>query len=141
MRHMNNEDYREILHEARRQADAAGLGAIDERIMLDMKGSAGVFWDLLYYLKHLREEIRLGSDIQYRETLRRVRQYVETESGVPVAGIKIKFSPEEIERYGVRELDFVPNRELSGIAEELDVLIAALRNDHERETENGDAHE
>jgi len=104
-----------------------------------MRGSDGPFWDLLFYLKHLREEIQLGSDVQYRETLRRVRRYVETESGVPVEGIRIEFSSEEAERYNMRELVITPSRELSGIGEELGALIEALRSDHDRNSETGGA--
>jgi hypothetical protein len=121
----------------RTQVGELGLSALDERITSNMRGSDGPFWDLLFYLKHLREEIQLGSDAQYRETLRRVRQHVQTESGVPVEGIRVEFSPEEVERYGVRELVLAPSRELGGIADEFGALIEALRNDYERNSETG----
>lgn len=129
---MNNEDYRTILQDMRRQASELGLRAIDERIVSNMRGSDGPFWDLLYYLKHLREEVQLGSDVQYRETLRRIRQYVETESGVPVEGIRIDLSPEDADRYGMRHLELAPSRELDSIAEEIGSLIEALNNDRQR---------
>jgi hypothetical protein len=137
---MNNEDYRAILQDMRRQTSDLGLRAIDERIVSNMRGSEGPFWDLLYYLKHLREEVQLGSDVQYRETLRRIRQYVATESGVPVEGIRIDFSPEDADRYGVSYLDLTPSRELGSIAEEIGSLIEALNSDRQRnsETEGGE---
>ena len=84
---MNDRDYRELLRFTRDQVASVGLGAIDERIMSNMRGSEGALWDLTFYLKHLREEIQLGSDAEYRETLRRVRAHVETESGGPIQGI------------------------------------------------------
>ena len=136
---MNNEDYRALLQSTRAQVDEIGLSALDERITSNMRGSDGPFWDLLFYLKHLREEIQLGSDVQYRETLRRVRRYVETESGAPVEGIRIEFSPEEVERYGMRDLVITPSPELGGIGEELGALIEALRSDHDRNSETGGA--
>ena len=129
---MNNEDYRSLLQSTRAQVNKLGLSALDERITSNLKGSEGPFWDLLFYLQHLREEVQLGSDVQYRETLRRVRRYVETESGEPVEGIRIDFSAEEAERYNMRDLVIKPSRELSGIGEELGALIEALRSDHDR---------
>jgi hypothetical protein len=133
---MNNEDYRAILQDMRRQTADLGLRAIDERIVSNMRGSDGPFWDLLYYLKHLREEVQLGSDVQYRETLRRIRQHVATESGAPVEGIRIDFSPEDADRYGMNHLDFAPSRELGSIAEEVGSLIEALNNDRQRSAES-----
>jgi hypothetical protein len=88
---MDNQDYRELLQATRDKVEELGLSALDERITSNMRCSDGPFWDLLFYLKHLREEIQLGSDIQYRETLRRVREYVQTESGAPVEGMRIEF--------------------------------------------------
>ena len=135
---MTNEDYRTLLRSTRTQVAELGLRALDERITLNMRGSDGPFWDLLYYLKHLREEIQLGSDTHYRETLRRVRHHVVTESGQPVAGIRIVFSAEEAERYGVHQLDLAPSQELGAIAEEFGRLIGALNADHEQNQEPGD---
>jgi hypothetical protein len=135
---MNNDDYRAILQETRRKAADFGLRAIDERIISNMRGSDGPFWDLLYYLKHLREEVQLGSDVQYRETLQRIRQHVVTESGAPVEGIRINFSPEDADRYGMTHLDLAPSRELGSIAEEIDSLIEALNNDRQRNSESED---
>lgn len=136
---MTNEDYRDLLRATRIQVAERGLSALDERITSNMRGSDGPFWDLLFYLKHLREEIQLGSDVQYRETLRRVRQHVQTESGAPVEGIRIEFSPEEAERYNMRDLVITPSRELGEIGEELGELIEALRRDHDRNSETGGA--
>lgn len=134
---MTNDDYRELLQATRRQAAERGLHALDERILSNMRGSDGPFWDLIFYLTHLQEEIRLGSDTHYRETLRRIRQHARTELGEPVAGIRIEFSEEESARYGVRYLDFAPSGELSEIAEELRVLIRELREDYERNNKTG----
>jgi hypothetical protein len=92
---MNDRDYRELLRFTRDQVVNLGLGAIDERIMTNIRGSEGALWDLTYYLKHLREEIQLGSDAHYSETLRRVRRHVETQAGRPVEGIRIELSPED----------------------------------------------
>lgn len=136
---MTNEDYRDLLQVTRMRVAELGLGALDERITSNMRGSDGPFWDFLFYLKHLREEIQLGSDVQYRETLRRVRQHVETESGVPVEGIRIEFSPEEAGRYNMRDLVITPSSELGGIGEELGSLIEELRRDREQNSETGGA--
>jgi hypothetical protein len=123
---MNDHDYRDILQFTRDRVTSVGLSAIDERIMSNMRGSEGALWDLTFYLKHLREEIQLGSDAEYRETLRRVRRYVETESGRRVEGIRIELSPEDAERYGMRHFEITPNAELGEIATELGLLIESL---------------
>jgi hypothetical protein len=78
---MTNEDYRDILETTRRMLRELGLSGVDERIMSDIHGSEGPFWDLIYYMKHLTEEISLGSDAQLSGVLRRVRQHARTESG------------------------------------------------------------
>src|SRR5207249_4842956 len=123
---MNDHDYRELLRFTRDQVARLGLGATDERIMSNMRGSEGALWDLTFYLKHLREEIQLGSDTEYRETLRRVRRHVQTQSGRPVEGIRIELSPEDAERYGMRYFEITPNAQLGEIAAELASLIESL---------------
>jgi hypothetical protein len=129
---MNDNDYRELLRFTRAQVLNLGLGAIDERIMSRMRGSEGALPDLMFYLKHLREEIQLGSDIEYRETLRRVRRHVQTESGRPVEGIRIDLSPEDAERYGMDHLEIRPSAELGEIAQQLDSLVESLFTEQDR---------
>jgi hypothetical protein len=136
---MTNEDYRDLLLATRKQVYECGFSALDERITSNMRGSEGPLWDLLFYLKHLRGEIRLESDVHYQETLQRVRQHVETESGAQVEGIRIDFSPEEAQQYDMRYLVITPSRELGEIGEELGELIEALRRDHDRNSETGGA--
>jgi hypothetical protein len=123
---MNDEDYRELLRYTRTQIRRLNLGAIDERIMSNMRGSEGALWDLSFYLKHLREEIQLGSDTEYSETLRRIRRHVRTQTGGPVEGIRIDLSPEDAERYGMRSFDIRPSAELGEIAEELGLLMESV---------------
>ena len=135
---MKDADYIALLRETRKLASALGLGAVDERIVSGLKRSEGPFWDLIFYLKHLREEIKLGSDSQYRETLRRARQYVTTEAGGPIKGIRIDFSPEDAQRYGTRELIVTPSPELDSIGNDLEELIVELGNDREQNSESKD---
>lgn len=85
---MTNDDYKEILQETRKLLMQRGLGGVDERIMSDIHGSEGPFWDLMYYLKHLSEEVSLGADTKLSSVLRRFRHYVGTESGDMVEGIR-----------------------------------------------------
>ena len=132
---MNDQDYREILRMIRHRLKDFGLGNIDERIISNMRGSEGAFWDLERYLKNLQEEMRLGSDLQYREIMQRVGAYVLTESKEPLRGIRIELSREERERYQMPYVDIAPNREMSRIAEELGVLLNELRNDREPPTQ------
>ena len=57
---MTNEDYRELLRATRTQVAEVGFRALDERIISNLRDSDGPFWDLLFYLKHLREEVQLS---------------------------------------------------------------------------------
>ncbi len=131
---MTNEDYKEILQSTRRMLRKAGLGGIDERIMSDIHGSEGAFWDLIYYLKHLTEEVSLGSDVQLGNVLRRVRRHVRTESGDVIEGVRVTVSSEDRERYDVDHIDFAPSPELGDIAQELRALIDELNEDHRRDS-------
>ena len=129
---MTDSDYREILGAVRSRLRELGFGMIDERIMSNMRGSDGAFWDLEHYLKNLREEVRLGSDLQFREIMQRANRYIVTETGQPLRGIRIDFAIEEVERYQMRHLDIVPNSEMGWLAEELGNLLSELRIDHDR---------
>jgi len=132
---MNEQDYRELLRFTRAQVAKVGLGAVDERIMSNMRRSEGALWDLTFYLKHLREEIQLGSDAEYRETLRRVRRHVETQTGRPIEGIRIELSADDAERYGMRHFEITPNAELGEIATELSLFIESLTAEQNDESE------
>lgn len=129
---MTNEEYREILQSTRQMLRQLSLGGIDERIMSDIHGSEGAFWDLIYYLKHMTEEVALGSDTQLGNLLRRVRSNVQTESGHVVEGVRVIVSEEDRERYDVDHIDFTPSAELGEIARELQILIEELNEDYRR---------
>lgn len=127
---MTNKDYQEILQTTRKALIHMGLGGIDERIMSDLRGSDGPFWDLMYYLKHLTEEVSLGADTQLSGVLRRFRRFVGTESGDIVEGVRVIISEEDRRRYEIDHIDFSPSPELGEIANELHALIEELHNDH-----------
>lgn len=105
--------------------------------MSDIRGSDGALWDLTYYLKHLTEEVSLGSDIQLGDVMRRVRHRVRTESGEPAQGIRVAFSEEDAARYEVDHIDFAPNPELGRIAADLRELIGEIHDDHRRTKNQG----
>lgn len=130
---MKDEDYRDILQFTRKALNKAGLTAIDERIMSDIRGSEGPFWDLTYYLKHLTEEVALGSDIHLSNVLRRVRRHARTASEEPIERVRVVISDEDRERYDAKEIDFAPDPELGKVAEELRALIEELYEEHRRE--------
>jgi hypothetical protein len=134
---MNNEDYRDILRSTRQTLLERGLGAVDERIMSDIKASEGAFWDLTYYLKHLTEEVALGSDVQLANVLRRVGRNVRTESGQAIAGVRVEVSEQDRELYDIDHFDLAPNPELGQIAQELQLLIAELQEDHGKDSNRG----
>jgi hypothetical protein len=126
---LNDRNYRDILEHIRVSLRERELGGVDERIMSDLRGSEGPFYDLVFYLKHLIEEVSLGSDEQLRGVLRRIRSTVHTQSGEPVQGIRVELLPEERERYGIRQVDFAPTPELQEVASELRDLLQEIQAD------------
>jgi len=129
---MTNADYLEVLQYIRQRLRELGFSGIDERIMSNLKGSDGPFWDLTYYLKHLAEEVALGSEGQLGNLLRRVRQNVQTESGDEIKGVRVMLSDEDRERYGEDVLNFTPDPNLDVMADELRSLIHDLGQNHRR---------
>ncbi len=130
---LKDDDYREILKDMRNSLRHAGLGGMDERIISELHGSQGPFYDLVYYLKLLIDEIALGADEQIKNVLRRVHSSVETESGHHVEGIEIQLSPEESDRYRTDKLVFGPDPALQEIVSDLRSVIEEIKEDRHNE--------
>ena len=126
---LNKDDYRDILTGMRKALRQAGFGGIDERILTELQGSEGPYYDLIYYLKHLIDEVALGADEQLRNVLRRVRQTVETESGASVEGIEVHLTQEEAERYHTKNIVFGPDPELQEVVALLRSIIEDIQAD------------
>ena len=135
---LSDNEYLEILQSLRQTMREAGLGSVDERILSDLRGSEGPFYDLTIYLKLLISEFSLGSDEQLRNVLRRVRRSVKTESGDPVQGFRVQLSPEESRRYETEFVDFAPPPQLEQIIAELRSILEELRSDWDRPFDRGD---
>jgi hypothetical protein len=130
---MNNEDYREILAFIRELLRQNDLGAIDERILSDLKGQEGAFFDLRRYLDLLRGEVSLGSDTTLSGVLRRFRRHVRTDSGEEIAGIRMTLTEGDRERLDREFVDFEPDAAFTELASELKEVIALLDEDHRSE--------
>ena len=130
---MNSDDYREILQDLRRRVPEFGLGNLDDRIMSGRRERTadGDFQELISYLQDLRDEIQLGSDEQYREVMRRIRENVGTTTGEQIDGIRIQFSESEGRLFDRQHLDLKPSPQFQEIAAELTDLITQLKDDHE----------
>ncbi len=127
---LTDNEYHEILHHIRKTINQVGLGGIDERIISEMHDAQGPFYELIYYLKLLVDEIALGSDEQIKSVLRRIRESVETETGEPIQGIELQLTPEEADRYRTKNFVFGPDPALQEIVAELRTVIAELKTDH-----------
>ena len=130
---LTEKEYRDILTDMRNFIRQVGLGGIDERIISELHNMQGPFYELVYYLKLLVDEIALGSDEQIKSVLRRVRGSVETESGSPIQGIEVQLSPEEADRYRTKKLIFGPDPALQKIVTDLRAIIEELKSDHNSE--------
>jgi hypothetical protein len=130
---MNNEDYREILAFIRALLRKNDLGAIDERLVSELKGQEGAFFDLRRYLDLLRGEISLGTDTTLSGILRRFRRHVRTESGEEIAGVRMTLTEGDRERLDRQFVDFEPDASFTELAEELKEIIAFLDDDHKNE--------
>jgi hypothetical protein len=129
---MTEEDYREILQYARRKMNSFGLSSIDERIMSDLRSTEGPFEALLYYLKHLTEEVALGSDTHLDRVLMRLRRNTRTETDEPIEGVRLTISEQDRDQFGTDHIDFMPSSDLGQIREDLHALIDYLMEDRRR---------
>jgi len=75
---LSDEQYQELLQSLRRFLRREELGALDERIVSQIRGSEGAYYDLVTYLRLLISEMSLGADDQLRSVLRRVRESAQT---------------------------------------------------------------
>ncbi len=133
---LDNDEYVEILQYLRRLLRDGGLGSVDERLALNLQASDGPYYDLVFYVKHLIEEISLGSDRQLTAVLRRFRNVVETDSGRPVEGIRVSLTSDEARRYGTETIEFSPDSKLQEIVDELSQLLDELHRDRNRRSDN-----
>jgi hypothetical protein len=85
---LNDTDYAEILSFLRRLLQQNELGSMDDRLARSLRGSDGAYYDLVFYLKRLIEEINLGTVRQLGSVLSRFRDVVETESDHDRAGLR-----------------------------------------------------
>lgn len=115
---LSDEQYRDLLQSLRRSLRREELGAVDERIVSQIRGSEGAYYDLVTYLRLLISERSLGADDQLRSVLRRVRESAETESGRPIAGFRIQLTPEESRLYNTDSFDFAPAPDVQESASE-----------------------
>jgi hypothetical protein len=130
---MQNEDYREILAYIRELLRKNGLGAIDERLVSELKGQEGAFFDLRRYLDLFRGEISLGTDATLSGILRRFRRHVRTQSGEEIAGIRMTLTEGDGERLNRQFIDFEPDASFTELAKELQEIIALLDEDYRNE--------
>ena len=128
---MNDEDYREIYSYIRSLLKENRLADLDERILSDLKGREGAFFDLREYLHLLRAEIALGSDTSFSRTLRRFRRHVRTENGGDIAGLRLVFTEGDQDRVNQDFVDLVPSAAFTELAQELNQIISMLDNDYE----------
>ena len=131
---MNNEDYREILAFIRELLRKSDLGAIDERLVSELKGQEGAFFDLRRYLDLLRGEISLGTDTTLSGILRRFRSHVRTESGEEIAGVRMTLTGGDRDRLDREYIDFEPDSAFTELAAELKEIIALLDDDHKNDS-------
>ncbi len=134
---LGDEEYRDILQTLRQAVRKVGLGSVDERILPELRGSEGSFYDLTSYLKLLIAEISLGSDVQLGRVLRRVRQAAETESGRPIEGFRVQLTSEQARLYNTESFDFAPAPVIQEVVSELHAVLEELNSDWENRPRKG----
>ena len=126
---LSDKEYREILQDLRHLLRREELGAVDERIVAQIRNSEGAYSDLTSYLRLLISEISLGSDDQLRSVLRRVRESAETESGRPIDGFRIQLTADESRLYNTDSFEFAPAPNVQEAASELRAVVEELEMD------------
>src|SRR4051812_21304532 len=125
---MQEHEFAEVLRFARDRMRAYGFGVLDERILSDISiDPGGPFTQLTRYIETLESEVRLGSDDAIRTTINRFRQFLGTESGVPVAGIQVVMSNSDAVAFGVDRIDLGVGADLESVIDDLSALALELR--------------
>src|SRR4029077_21255067 len=120
---MNEEEYAEVLQYLQRHMRDSALASVNDRIIADIRlepGSAST--QVLRYLDTLRAEVQLGTDASVRRIVERLRETVGTESGRPVDGLRLVFSPADRDLFGTDAVDLGVTPNLDLILHEIDEL-------------------
>lgn len=140
---LTDEDHADLLRTLRGGLHELGLGSMDERISLRVRGAENPYQDLEKYLVLLIEEISLGTDESVRHVLSRFQEIVETKSGETVQGIRVELSAEEVRRYGRQYVDLGRPQGTAEAAQEHEALsdlrhlLVELRMDYQGRAEQG----
>ncbi len=126
---LNDTDYAEILSFLRRLLQQNGLGSMDDRLTRSIRGSEGAYYDLVFFLKRLIEEINLGTDRQLGSVLSRFRDVVETESDQSIQGIRVSLTEEEQRVFQTETIDFAPDPQSQEVVTDLLRLLDELHTD------------
>lgn len=127
---LTDNDYVEILAFLRQVLQENRLGAIDEKLATQLARSESPYFALVDYLKLLSVEVSLRTDDQLRTVMARFREVVATESGEPIAGIRVEFPENESRIYQTSHMDLESDPEALEFAREIHQLIDELHRDH-----------
>jgi hypothetical protein len=131
---LNDNDYVEILEFLRQLLQENRLGAVDERLVNQLRGSDGPYYALVDYLKLLSAEASLRTDDQLRTVLARFRGVVATESGEPIQGIRVAFSETEGRVFQSDHMDLESDPEAQRLVRVLHQLIDDLNRDRNQQS-------
>jgi hypothetical protein len=124
---LNNEDFVEILGYTRHLLIERGFRDIDERLVSGLHAAEGnSFYDLVGYLKGLTELTRSATSRQMNRTLARLREFVRTEDGGPIAGFDLVMTEGDADRFRTDETPLGGSAELDNVVEELEGIIGQL---------------
>ena len=119
-------DLQDIFDFLRIKVRQSGLSDVDLRIMSNFRPSESAFRDVIYYLKSLTGVARVSSKEQYRETLERLRRYVNTEEKRSVTGIEVELTPAEREQFRVDKIDLSLAPALTNLITELESIMQSV---------------
>ena len=131
---MNENEFTELLQFLQSTANQRGFGALNDRIIEQIRGEALPSAERLdRYLTAFIQELEFGSEGPPREALLRLREVATSDRGQPIDGVRVELSASGRELFDVEEIDLLVTPDRSQLIGELRDLRTDLRESREEE--------
>lgn len=129
---MRESEFEELLRFIQERMRETGLGAVNERIVFDVRQEPRRASELVdEYLRALESEWYLGSAESSRAVLGRLREVASTEDGGEITGIELELSPADRDLFGQESIDLFVAPERQALVDDLRSLRGALLEERE----------
>lgn len=124
---MTEQEFAEVLQYLQTQVQAHGLGETNDRILTDIRIEPGRPSDqLVRYIDALVTELRLRDGAAVQRIVERANEFVRTESGRPIDGVRIVLSDADRDTFGRDTVDLGDGQDHSALIRRLEQLRGDL---------------